>query len=65
MQLPLQSGPVIRILYASQTSQHLDASELLAGAPCTNDNRGLDASGYEQCYSLTGPAQRMCLLLAS
>jgi hypothetical protein len=66
MHLPEQSPPIPRNLDSTQSytscEAHADAwiSQHLSRQP-----GGVHASGYEDCYRLTGPAQRTCLLMST
>jgi hypothetical protein len=65
MHLPIQAGPVMRTEFRpcrSPASQVIGARD---GLECEWQRQGVGPSDYGDCYNLTGPAQRVCLLMST
>lgn len=67
MHLPSLAPPVIRRLAQSNSkSERSSAFPEHQGGDWRQENgEGFQASGHRDCYELTGPAQEICLLLAT
>jgi hypothetical protein len=61
MRLPDQSPPVWRSPESRRARRTADTHDLTPQGSRDGQCRGVDPSGYEDCYKLRGLAQQLCL----